>query len=579
MAWKRWLPVALLLVLAWWAAAVGEPVPPEGQAEDVQDLVFLGSKRPLLVRLHVRLADQPFRLAHAHTQAAALEALFRFADRNGDGVLSREEAERLPAPHLFLPDGALGGPGNSPVHVAFDFEALDANGDGKVTLQELTDYYRSFGSTTFQLQTVPRSTPSSPALGKALFNRLDTNKDGKLSREELTQAAQVLHELDLDEDDVLTPEELVPNLAPANNAPQPAMTTPRAPEKPLFFVGVPGQANKELGWELVRRYSQETEATLGREDLGLDPASFARLDKNKNGRLDAEELASFCERPADVEVLLRPGKRAAGERPLELLHPTGRDVLPGVSVRPTPEGSVLLLVDDLLIELLTNQGALEVAPGKRAYCLRLFQVADANGDGFIDKQEAKQDRFLSNLFPLLDRDGDGRVSLRELQEYLDRVQTPQIAALANRVSCVISSEGHGLFDLLDRDRDGRLGLREIRGAPALLATLDRDGDGQLSRDEIPRTFRVVVGVGRASFHRFGGNVVLVPGHDPGLMPADVSRAGPLWFRKMDRNHDGDLSPREWLGTPEDFRRLDTDGDGLLSVEEAERAAELLKKDR
>src|SRR6185437_4376532 len=42
----------------------------------------------------------------------------------------------------------------------------------------------------------------------------------------------------------------------------------------------------------------------------------------------------------------------------------------------------------------------------------------------------------------------------------------------------------------------------------------------------------------------------------------------LWFSKMDRNRDGDLSPREFLGTVEDFRKLDTDGDGLISVEEA-----------
>ena len=51
----------------------------------------------------------------------------------------------------------------------------------------------------------------------------------------------------------------------------------------------------------------------------------------------------------------------------------------------------------------------------------------------------------------------------------------------------------------------------------------------------------------------------------------------MWFRKMDRNGDGDLSPREFLGTPEDFRRLDTDGDGLISLDEALRADTALRK--
>jgi EF hand len=49
----------------------------------------------------------------------------------------------------------------------------------------------------------------------------------------------------------------------------------------------------------------------------------------------------------------------------------------------------------------------------------------------------------------------------------------------------------------------------------------------------------------------------------------ASRASaPVWFRKMDRNKDGDLSPREWLGTDEEFKAIDTDGDGLISADEA-----------
>jgi hypothetical protein len=55
------------------------------------------------------------------------------------------------------------------------------------------------------------------------------------------------------------------------------------------------------------------------------------------------------------------------------------------------------------------------------------------------------------------------------------------------------------------------------------------------------------------------------------------RSGPLWFRKMDRNHDGDVSRREFLGTDEQFRKIDRDGDGLISLEEANRAEELFRK--
>ena len=46
------------------------------------------------------------------------------------------------------------------------------------------------------------------------------------------------------------------------------------------------------------------------------------------------------------------------------------------------------------------------------------------------------------------------------------------------------------------------------------------------------------------------------------------RVGPDWFQKMDRNHDGDVSRREFLGPRDQFDRLDRDKDGLIDPDEA-----------
>jgi hypothetical protein len=46
---------------------------------------------------------------------------------------------------------------------------------------------------------------------------------------------------------------------------------------------------------------------------------------------------------------------------------------------------------------------------------------------------------------------------------------------------------------------------------------------------------------------------------------------------MDRNGDGDLSPREFLGSAAEFARLDLDRDGLISADEARQADARWKK--
>jgi hypothetical protein len=90
----------------------------------------------------------------------------------------------------------------------------------------------------------------------------------------------------------------------------------------------------------------------------------------------------------------------------------------------------------------------------------------------------------------------------------------------------------GWFDRLDTDRDGQLSVAELRCAREILA-------GSSPGDT-------------------GVSLILVPGlAKPPVVPLTrtfTRDAGPAWFRAMDKNGDGYVSPREFLGTPEQFPR-------------------------
>src|SRR5262249_49478603 len=98
---------------------------------------------------------------------------------------------------------------------------------------------------------------------------------------------------------------------------------------------------------------------------------------------------------------------------------------------------------------------------------------------------------------------------------------------------------------------------------------DRDGDGKIDKGEIPRQFQILINQGPMNANNGVVPMVALDGNVRATTP--VPTAGPLWFRKMDRNGDGDVSRREFLGTRADFDRIDTDHDGLISLEEAEKA--------
>lgn len=139
----------------------------------------------------------------------------------------------------------------------------------------------------------------------------------------------------------------------------------------------------------------------------------------------------------------------------------------------------------------------------------LFNVVDRNGDGAISKEELGAHLLLAryteesieSLFDLIDVDRDGEVTRSELREAFVRYPTlrdaPAMGSLGKSERAAVHDEADETFSGLDLNGDGELSLSDLQAhfakvegptysdgaVETIFMSLDTDSNGTVSRSE------------------------------------------------------------------------------------------------
>jgi Ca2+-binding EF-hand superfamily protein len=452
---------------------------------------------------------------------------------------------------------------------------LDTNKDGRVSREEFLAYYRSGPSGPISFQAIDQSS-NTRAVTEAFYKYLDTDRSGRLTREKFAGCWERLRKLDENEDEMLTPEELSRRGAEFYGFADevyPDAGPRRAGGSDLLKLEPAQAAN--LARQILTRYDRNKDGKLDRTEVAFDKKVFDELDSNRDGKLDAEELAKFLLGEPDLSLILRPGEstgnrpviaeigrflggRNIGAAPVAVFNPKKLELPLARRLKTRDQQTVDLDLGDTSIDFQVNGASFRRLDGVRQFYLQQFDSFDADNRGYVERKQVGENQgnpFLAQIFSFVDRDMDGRITKKEMNAWFDLLNEGS----DRTVALGITDQGRSLFDRIDVNGDRQLSVRELRTAWDRLQPLVRDKDG-LRREDIPRRITVSVGLGntfaRQSFPQGAG------------MAARSGGAVPEWFAKMDRNNDGDVSRQEFLGTDEEFRAIDTDGDGLISAEEA-----------
>lgn len=485
---------------------------------NVRDVIFLGQEKPILIRLHLNVDGKP----HHKVWHRFFESLFQELDKDNNGMVSRHEHRKvLPVPVLFSPNPAVQS-APTPEHPG-NWE--------QAKLAQLEKNYRGLGARPFTiLEGSPRKVDGSTAFRRAsstkagqlnlsLMRLLDRNRDLKIDLREMRMAEASLLRRDFTEDERLSVGELTgKQVTPVREWYYDDWSGSQARYVSRAIAIEPGKPQLELRAMLQQVYGTEKSSLV--------------LTK------PAIELEVNLGATPSIRIL-------KGQK--------GR----GATVHLGQTQFVLQCEKETKSDFQLNAKA-------------LFKKLDKDGNNYVDVRELLNDGRMYRSFYQIDKDSNAKLFPDEIEAYCKQLQHRKRQMFGSIVQMEVQGKDQGLFGVLDADQDGELTVREMRRLPAIVGELDRNNDSRLTLSELPSQFRL----------RFSlASPVDRPAPENQKSQKSANASFPVWFGTMDRNQDGEVSQREFVGSRKVFEKIDLDHDGFLSAAEAKKADQAFRRTR
>ncbi|MEJ7594858.1 MAG: hypothetical protein WKF77_25310 [Planctomycetaceae bacterium] len=516
----------------------------DSRLSDRATLIVLAPVGPVFVDLHLTVSRIPYREWVARFLATDM-------DVDQSGRLDKVELD-------LLTDGirSLVGVRNSTeILKAMNAAAMD------VAVEDFIAWLRIRIPRAFDLIAQPQAADDAVRLASLL----DTDFDGAISDEELTASSRTLRFRDLDNDETFSVSELLPYRDPRS---QNAAVAPDAVSLPFFHV-VDRDSASRAAERILQRYGNagRISAELLRQLGGINAVSDP-----PDGTMSIDDVLEVIEKPRFHMLMQVSLSVKANTSNVRVVVDREATAFCKPAVKQT-FGQYSLTIDGLPLTVMALGGSANDRRNSQGYLGQTFVMSDSDRNQYLDESEfsglteALNRSGVRTDFAAVDFNGDAMVTREEVFSFAKRDQM----ATASRVEVSVKQDGKTLFGLLDQNSDRRLSAREMRSGSRVLKTYDFNQDHKFADSELGTEFVLAVSLGRPVFRRTSGQtdtMSMQMGAGDAILPGSESLRGPEWFRRMDRNQDGDVSTREFLGTAQQFVQIDSDRDRLISADEA-----------